>query len=87
MELVKDGKFVDITGSKTVTLEHGVWEMIWRNNAKAGEPTVYYFALFGYCVLIEYIYAGALICGFDVPEEVKRNEASIPKGKMYVVSC
>ena len=29
--------------------------------------------------------AGALICGFDVPEEVKRNDASIPKGRVYVV--
>ncbi|KAL7551188.1 hypothetical protein ACHAWF_014384 [Thalassiosira exigua] len=27
--------------------------------------------------------AGALVCGFDVPEEVKRNEAVIPKGKLY----
>lgn len=31
--------------------------------------------------------AGALICGFDVPTEVTRNNgASIPKGRMYVVS-
>lgn len=29
--------------------------------------------------------AGAFICGFDVPEEVKRNDASIPKGRVYVV--
>jgi len=28
--------------------------------------------------------AGSLICGFDVPEEVKRNNASIPKGRVYV---
>ncbi len=48
MELVKDGKFVDIAGSKSVTLEHGVWEMIWRNNAKAGKPMSVNFVLFGY---------------------------------------
>jgi len=31
--------------------------------------------------------AAALICGFDVPTEVTRNNgASIPKGRMYVVS-
>jgi hypothetical protein len=52
-----------MTGSKSVNLEHGVWEMIWRRNANAG----------------------ALICGFDVPMEVTRNGASIPKGRVYVV--
>mmetsp|Transcript_20591 Transcript_20591/g.44724 ORF Transcript_20591/g.44724 Transcript_20591/m.44724 type:complete len:311 (+) Transcript_20591:364-1296(+) len=62
LELVKEGKFVDFTGSRSVSLEHGVWEIIWRRNAKAG----------------------SLICGFDVPEEVKRNDASIPKGRVYV---
>lgn len=63
MELLKDGKFVDLTGSKSVSLMNGAWEMIWRRNASAG----------------------ALICGFDVPEEVKRNDASIPKGRLYLV--
>ncbi|KAL7523448.1 hypothetical protein ACHAXR_001055 [Thalassiosira sp. AJA248-18] len=52
--LLKEGKFVDHTGSRSVSMEHGVWEMIWRRDANAG----------------------ALICGFDVPEEVKRNDAS-----------
>lgn len=28
--------------------------------------------------------AGALICAFDVPEEIRRNEASLPKGNMYI---
>jgi len=28
--------------------------------------------------------AGTLICGFDVPEEYRRNEAVLPKGEMYV---
>ena len=28
--------------------------------------------------------AGALICGFDVPEEVARNDAAIPKGRVYM---
>ena len=65
MELVKKGKFVDLTGTRYVSFEHGAWEFIWRRNAKAG----------------------AMICGFDVPEEVKRNGASIPKGRVYVVGC
>ena len=28
--------------------------------------------------------AGAFICAFDVPEEIKRNDAKIPKGRLYV---
>jgi len=28
--------------------------------------------------------AGALVCGFDVPEEVTRNAASIPAGRLYL---
>jgi hypothetical protein len=28
--------------------------------------------------------AGALLCGFEVPEEYKRNEATLPKGRMYL---
>lgn len=62
LEVVKEGKFIDLTGSRSVSLEHGVWEIIWRKNAKAG----------------------SLICGFDVPDEVKRNDASLPKGRVYV---
>lgn len=64
MELIKNGKFVDATGSRVVNLEDGVWEMNWRNNANAG----------------------MLVCGFNVPEEIERNGASIPKGKLYIVS-
>lgn len=66
LDILKPGKYVDITGSKSVNLENGAWEMIWRRNANAG----------------------ALICGFHVPKEVTRNVggASIPKGRLYVVS-
>lgn len=28
--------------------------------------------------------AGALICGFDIPEEYTRNDASLPKGRLYL---
>lgn len=28
--------------------------------------------------------AGSLICGFDIPEEYHRNDASLPKGRAYV---
>jgi len=36
LELLQKGSFVDFTGSRTVDFENGVWEMIWRKNAKAG---------------------------------------------------
>lgn len=62
LDILRPGKYVDVTGSKSVNLEHGVWEMIWRRNANAG----------------------ALLCGFDVPTEVTRNGASIPKGRVYL---
>jgi hypothetical protein len=62
LDLVKKGKFVDLSGTQTVDFQDGVWELVWRRNAKAG----------------------ALICGFNVPEEVKRNGASIPKGRVYM---
>jgi hypothetical protein len=28
--------------------------------------------------------AGALLCGFEVPQEYKRNDATLPKGRMYL---
>ena len=28
--------------------------------------------------------AGAFICAFTAPEEIKRNDAKIPKGRLYV---
>ena len=59
---IKEGKFVDVTGSQHTNLHDGAWEIIWRKNAKAG----------------------AFICGFDVASEIKRNEASIPKGRFYI---
>lgn len=62
LSVLRPGRFVDLTGSRCVDLEHGAWEMIWREHAKAG----------------------ALICGFDLPEEVRRNSASIPAGKIYL---
>jgi hypothetical protein len=62
LDLLKKGKFVDLTGTRVASLDNGVWEMVWRQNAKAG----------------------ALICGFDVPEKVERNNASIPKGRVYI---
>lgn len=64
MDILSDGKFVDLTGSKSASLRNGAWEMIWKRNASAG----------------------TLMCGFDVPEEVKRNGALLPKGRMFVVS-
>lgn len=62
INVLRPGKYVDITGSKQVKLDNGVWEIIWRQNALAG----------------------SLICGFDVPEEVKRNDAGLDKGRVYI---
>lgn len=62
LEVLKQGKFIDLKGSHSVSLEAGVWEIIWRKDAKAG----------------------ALICGLDAPDEIKRNDASIPKGRVYM---
>jgi hypothetical protein len=28
--------------------------------------------------------AGALLCGFEIPEEYKRNDATLPKGRIYM---
>jgi len=60
--VVNQGKYVDLTGVKSVKLENPAWEMIWRNNANAG----------------------ALICAFHLAEEVKRNDAALPKGRFYL---
>ena len=60
--VVNQGSYVDLAGTQTVQLQDGAWEMIWRNNARAG----------------------ALICAFNLVEEVKRNDAHIPKGRIYL---
>lgn len=41
--------FIGINGLEQVTLEDGVWEMVWREHSPSGQ----------------------LICGFDVPQEVR----------------
>ncbi len=62
LEVVNQGSYVDLTGMRSIKLEDGAWEMIWRNNARAG----------------------ALIVAFNLAEEVKRNDAEIPKGRFYL---
>ena len=62
LSVLREGRYVDLTGSHHAKLDRGAWEMIWRNNAPAG----------------------ALICGFDVPQDIKRNDASLPAGRVYV---
>lgn len=56
------GSYVDLTGTRRIKLEDGAWEIVWRNNAKAG----------------------ALICGFNLVEDVKRNDAGMPKGRFHL---
>jgi len=60
--VVNKGSYVDLTGTHSIKLEDGAWEMVWRNNAAAG----------------------ALICAFNLAEEVKRNDAGIPRGRFYL---
>jgi len=36
LNLTRKGKFVDLTGTRLAHVENGAWEIIWRNNAKAG---------------------------------------------------
>lgn len=59
--VVNQGNYVDLAGTQSMKLQDGAWEMIWRNNARAG----------------------ALICAFNLVEEVKRNNAHIPEGRIY----
>lgn len=66
LDLIKRGKFIDLTGTRYVNFDNGAWEIIWRKNAKAG----------------------ALICGFDVPQAISKSNhgdcAAITKGRVYV---
>jgi hypothetical protein len=63
MNIIQQGQYVDLTGTKYVNLQKGVWEIVWRNNAKAG----------------------TLTCGFNLDEEVKRNDVVVPKGRVYLM--
>ena len=61
LNMVKEGEFIDVVGTKIVRTLKGCWEMIWKEGATAG----------------------SLLCGFEIPEEYKRNDASLPKGRIY----
>lgn len=50
----------------------------------AGEQTVETLNGCWEIVWRENALAGALICGFDIPEEYVRNDASLPKGRLYL---
>ncbi|KAL7450560.1 hypothetical protein ACHAWC_002459 [Mediolabrus comicus] len=63
MNIIQQGQYVDLTGTKHVNLQKGVWEIVWRNHAKAG----------------------TLTCGFNLDEEVKRNDVVVPKGRVYLM--
>ena len=60
--VANQGSYVDLTGTQRINLEDGAWEMVWRNNARAG----------------------ALIFAFNLAEEVKRNDAGIPSGRLHL---
>ena len=60
--VANQGSYVDLTGTQHIKLEDGAWEMVWRNNARAG----------------------ALICAFNLAEEIKRNDAGIPSGRLHL---
>jgi len=32
----------------------------------------------------KYAFSGIIVCGFNVPDEVKRNDATIPSGRLYI---
>ncbi len=38
------------------------------------------------CILMFSLEVRSLVCGIDVPEAIKRNDAIIPKGRVYMVS-
>lgn len=62
LDLLKQGEFVSLTGSKLVNAIKGCWELVWKKDATAG----------------------ALLCGFEIPEEYKRNDASLQAGRVYL---
>lgn len=62
LNLIEEGHYVDISGTKHVKALNGCWEFFWRKNA----------------------IHGSLICGFDIPEEYHRNDASLPKCSLYM---
>lgn len=59
---IKEGHYVDMTGSKKARMENGCWEMAWREGERSG----------------------ALICGLELPEAIKRNTAKLAKGPLYL---
>jgi hypothetical protein len=62
LDLVKQGEFVSLTGSKLVQAIKGCWELVWKKDSPAG----------------------ALLCGFEIPEEYKRNGAALAAGRVYL---
>jgi len=62
LDVVRDGSFVSLQGTKHVSLLNGCWELVWKDGAPAG----------------------SLVCGFDLDEDVTRNDATLPKGRIYL---
>jgi len=61
--VIKDeAYFVGMSGKQHVPLNHGCWELVWRENAGAG----------------------VIVCGFLLEHDVKRNDASLEKGRVYM---
>lgn len=61
LDVLKEGSFVDMTGTKMAHVQNACWEMVWQK---------------------DYL-AGYLLCGFDVPEDIRRNAAVLPKGDLF----
>lgn len=64
LEILTEGKFIDMSGTRHVKTLKACWELVWRKDALAG----------------------ALICGFEVPEDYSRNSASasLTSGRTYM---
>lgn len=62
LDIVREGSFVSLQGTKHVSLLNGCWELVWKDGAAAG----------------------SLVCGFDLDEDVTRNDATLPKGRIYL---
>jgi hypothetical protein len=62
LDVLSEGHFVSLLGTRHVKTVKGCWEMCWRKDKPAG----------------------TLVCGFEIPQEYKRNAAVLPESKMFL---
>ena len=93
LNVAEEGHFISSLGTEMVSIANSCWEMV-RGLLKIPKHegtnwplylTPFLFSdFFSSQIWRDNSHSGFLICGLDVAEEYRRNEAKLPKGQTYI---